>query len=178
MESNNDPKESNEFNVMKFKVGDKVRCIEGISIEDGGPKKGEIFTVKSSDNAWIGFELSRLQSNFYSNDIINGLNTNWGSDSFELVNDLQTIIDTANKGLEAISVLCNEHSDNEKLHYTYAGFDGNTVKFKSAHLMRQGKPARVFLKEEPKFHLGGVKYSLVDAKEIKRQIDSFLEENK
>lgn len=160
---------------MKFKVGDKVKCIEGIGFEDGGPKKGEIFTVTSSENAWIGFELSRLPSNFYCNDIINGLNANWDSDSFELVNDLQTIIDTANKGLEAISVLCKEHSHNEKLHYTYAGFDGATVKFKSAHLMLKGKPARVFLKEEPKFNLGGTDFSVEEAKEILDNLTRFFE---
>lgn len=151
---------------MKFKVGDKVRCNK-TGIYHPIAFKNIIYTVcEPIEEGLISlYEMKQDRYNLHS------------EDRFELVNDLEILIDTANKGLEAIFVLCNEHSDNEKLYYTYAGFDGATVKFKLAYLMRQGKPAHVFLKEEPKFNLGGVNYSLVEAKEMKRKIDSFLEEN-
>lgn len=74
--------------MNKFKIGDKVRCISSISSKDNGPIKGEEFIVTVVDHSHIGFPLERLKHECYSNNTRKGLNANWGSKSFELVNNI------------------------------------------------------------------------------------------
>lgn len=73
----------------KFKAGDKIRCLQSISPSDGGPRKGEIFTVVSANDWSVGFELHRLIGDIYTRQTRNGTNPNWGQGSFELVQEEQ-----------------------------------------------------------------------------------------
>lgn len=87
---------------MKFQVGDKVKCIESISEWDGGPKKGEEFTIisfKDSSNG-VGISLPRL-GKAYSEKVRNGTDPNWGSSCFQLLEkpkEVHKVPEQKNKG--------------------------------------------------------------------------------
>lgn len=68
----------------EFKVGDKVLCIKSISVNAGGPQKGEAFTLTSVGMNDIGFPLSRL-AEYYRQDTITGGNPNWGKSCFKII---------------------------------------------------------------------------------------------
>lgn len=73
-----------------FFIGDLVECISDISSEDGGPRKGEKFTVTAVSTNYIGFPLSRLNANYYPLSTINGKDTNWGNNCFILLERSKT----------------------------------------------------------------------------------------
>lgn len=70
-----------------FKVGDKVRCIESISLGYGGPRKGDVYEVISVWDGYIGIYLQHLDSFKYEPDVISGKKSNWGFSKFELVTE-------------------------------------------------------------------------------------------
>ena len=70
--------------MPKFKVGDWVVCIDGISEGYGGPKKGEKFLVTSVQGDSVGFKLKRLDNDIYRTTTIDGTKPNWGTECFEL----------------------------------------------------------------------------------------------
>lgn len=77
---------------MKFKVGDRVKCIESISTYHNGPEAGEIFIVTSVNGSYIGFPLERLRSHkVYQLSTINGTTPNWGVGNFELCPDISIL---------------------------------------------------------------------------------------
>ena len=80
---------------MKFKVGDKVRSLGGC----GGFKRGDVFLIhEATDDGWI-----RTQKDS------NGVENGWHERYFELVeadpDTLESLVDAANKGLDAINKL-------------------------------------------------------------------------
>lgn len=86
--------------MNKFKIGDIVRCIVGVSEQDGGPKEGEIFFITSIDNDYaisIGFPLERLKDTIYHEDIRKGLQPNWGISCFVSAKDI--LFDEALNGI-------------------------------------------------------------------------------
>lgn len=76
--------------MAKFKIGDKVRCIDSISEKIGGPQKGQEFIVTAVDNAgcsYIGFKIDTYTKN---PKIQSGKYANWGASCFELLEQSTT----------------------------------------------------------------------------------------
>jgi hypothetical protein len=74
--------------MIQFKIGDIVECIESISVGSGGPKKGELYEVKSIQKLYntdysIGIHCPKLSSG-YNNNIRLGKQANWGHTCFKL----------------------------------------------------------------------------------------------
>jgi hypothetical protein len=67
---------------MKFKVGDKVICTQSISMSEGGPCSGEVYTITSVCKDHIGFALPGLNPIKYPPEDINGTQANWGTMCF------------------------------------------------------------------------------------------------
>lgn len=78
----------------KFLLYDLIECLENISADEGGPKKGERFVITSveeqvpnlKDNSlqWIGFKLPKLMKK-YTEAIRIGKAPNWDSRNFKLI---------------------------------------------------------------------------------------------
>lgn len=70
---------------MKFKKGDRVKCIYGAGGKYG-PQVGQEYTVVAADSSHIGIECPKLSTHGgYSEEVASGEATNWGHSSFELV---------------------------------------------------------------------------------------------
>lgn len=75
--------------MVKFKIGDKVRCVSSISPNDNGPIKNEIYTITSVNDNYIGFPLKDLPI-YYDTDVKSGKCPNWGVHCFQLVESSTT----------------------------------------------------------------------------------------
>jgi len=69
-----------------FKVGDIVKCIQGISTISGGPAIGKTYKITVIDMIYIGFNLPDYEG---SPEIANGTYANWGACDFILVKNRQ-----------------------------------------------------------------------------------------
>ena len=70
----------------EMQVGSIVKCIEDVSVSDGGPQEGEYYIVTCRESDWIGFELPRYNSSFSKSNLIReGMYANWGVTCFELI---------------------------------------------------------------------------------------------
>ena len=103
---------------------------------------------------------------------------NYDPAMFELVksNELESLIETANKGYEAVYELVKNHSDNPNLYFKYPIKSGKEVKLKIGLLDYQ-EPAKVFLKKEEVLEYKGLKLTKKQANELRLEIEEFIGED-
>lgn len=138
-----------------FKVGDRVERIKSFGVL----KKG-IYTVIQVRPEKIGAELT-LEDN-----------RNYDMCYFKLIDNLPTLIESANKGLEALSILVKDHRTNTSLYYAHP--QGREQTIKEAFPVGMDSPARVFLKVDPKFVYNNTEYTLEEASKLSTELQEFF----
>lgn len=107
---------------MKFTIGDKVKCLQDNNAELGGPKKGEILQINNINtdycgNQNLGFDLTDRYKWRVDRRYATGELCNWPSNIFVLVDDVNELIEVANKGIKALYELRKNHT--KKIQYRY-----------------------------------------------------------